>query len=170
MKMEDLEDLEKSNEIKGIINASKVLYDKDKKKNPPRSFDSLMDQIAQREKPSANLRVSSWWLVAACTIGLLIGWTFPFTKSEVGEKLAVNDTVYVTHKQVDTVFQQTPTVANERVQRRTQSVAYRRHDQTPERVNRIQELPIPEIQKPMSASRGRNISQEQTPTHLYVCL
>lgn len=168
--MEDLNNLESTNEVKEILRTSKSLYKKEASTNPPCSFDSLMDQIALRERYSIKWKNSPWWMVAACVVGLLIGWTFPFTKSGVGEKLAANDTIYITNKQVDTLFRQEHVLASKSVHKPIRSVVSKYGKQTPERVNKIHELPTPDIQKPTSASVGRTISQEQTPTHLYVCL
>lgn len=171
MKTEDLEKIETTNEIKEILSASKSLYKKELNNHPPRSFDSLMDQIAQREKPTIQWKISPWWMIAACTIGLLIGWTFPFTKTELGEKLAANDTIYITHKQVDTLFQQASVHLNEPVVKQRVHRSKTMNEQLPpQKVERITELPIPAVQKPITVSVGRSISQEEIPTHLYVCL
>lgn len=171
MKKDDLEKIENSNEIKEILSASKSLYKMELSNNPPRSFDSLMNQIAQRDKSSRPWKISPWWMVAACAIGLLVGWTFPFTKSEMGEEMAMNDTICISHKQVDTLFQKNSVQVNEPVVKNQVFRSEIKQQQlSVERVDVVPELSVPTVQQPVSVRAGRSITQEDVPTHLYVCL
>ena len=172
MKEDELTKLEESRDVKRILETSKALYDKDKAGNAPRSFDSLMKQIEQREQSSRRVGISPWWLVAACLIGLLIGWNFPFEDSPKSEKLAVNDTVYITEKHVDTIYQQMQVAVKtlERKERREAVSARQMEAQTITPPVMRNEMSLPDLKNICPVTSGRSLAQENFPIHLLVSL
>lgn len=172
MKEDELTKLEESRDVKRILETSKALYDKDKAGNYPRSFDSLMNQIEQREGASRKMAISPWWLAAACVIGILIGWNFPFDNAPKDDKLAVNDTVVVTEKHTDTIYQQVQ-VAVKTLERKE-----RREAVSPQTIQAQKvvapimttEIPLPDPRSSRPATAGRSLSQEDFPVHLLVSL
>lgn len=172
MKDEELNKLEESKEIKRILETSKSLYDKDKAKNTPRSFDSLMQQIKQKETTSPKMAISPWWLAAACLIGMLIGWNFPFDNVSKDEQLAINDTVVITEKHTDTIYQQVQ-VARKTLERKERREAV--HSQTIQAQKVLPpvmtaKIPLPDPRNSRPATSGRSLSQEDFPVHLLVSL
>lgn len=172
MKEDELTKLEESRDVKRILETSKDLYDKDKAGNAPRSFDSLIKQIEQREGASQKMAISPWWLVAACLIGLLIGWNFPFEEAPKSEKLAVNDTVVVTEKHTDTIYQQVQVAAKtlERKERRETVSPQIMQAQKVVAPVMTTEIPLPDPRNSRPATAGRSLSQEDFPVHLLVSL
>jgi len=172
MKEDDLNRLEHSDEVKRIVDASKVLYDKDKSANTPRSFDSLMKEIDRREGTPVKVGISPWWLVAACFIGLLIGWNFPFDKAPKSDKLAVNDTVYITEKHTDTIYQQVQVERKVLQRKEREGVAIARQvvPQTVTPPAMCNEISLPDLKSIRPATSGRSLAQENFPIHLLVSL
>jgi len=172
MKEDDLNRLEHSDEVKRIVDASKVLYDKDKSANTPRSFDSLMKEINRREGTPRKVAISPWWLVAACLIGVLIGWNFPFEDAPKNEKLALNDTVYITEKHTDTIYQQVQVErkAFQRKERREAVSARQMEAQTITPPIVRNEMSLPDLKSIRPATSGRSLAQENFPIHLLVSL
>ncbi|WP_321519629.1 hypothetical protein [uncultured Bacteroides sp.] len=172
MKEDDLNKLEESKGVKQILETSKALYDKDKAGNAPRSFDSLMKQIDQRGQTFRKMVISPWWLVAACLIGLLIGWNFPFENASKDDKLAVNDTVVVTEKHTDTIYQQVQ-VAVKTLERKERRVVVSPQTIQAQKVVApvmTTEIPLPDPRNSRPATAGRSLSQEDFPVHLLVSL
>ncbi len=172
MKNEELNKLEESAEMKHLLKASKALYEKDKAENPPRSFDSLIKKIEQQERPSHRMGISPWWLAAACLVGVLIGWNFPFGNSSKDDRLAVNDTVVVTEKQTDTVYRQAPVLQKAVERKQRKSVVHQQIVQ-PQTISfpvMCTEVALPSLKNPRPANAGRSLTQEDFPIHLLVSL
>lgn len=179
MKDEDLKQLEESGEIKRILEISKRLYDKDKEENQPRSFHSLMQQIEQQKGSSRKTTVSPWWLAAACLIGILIGWNFPFENASKKFQLAVNDTVVITEKHTDTIYQEAQvvrkTMEEKRMKPEKQPI---RPIVVPELLNEqrglphvmMTEVPLIDPDAVRPSTTGRSLSQEEFPIHLLVSM
>jgi len=172
MKEDDLNKLEESKGVKHILETSKALYDKDKAGSVPRSFDSLMQQIDQRGQTSRRVGISPWWLVAACLIGLLIGWNFPFENAPKDDKLAVNDTVVVTEKHTDTIYQQVQVAVKTLERKERREVVSPQTIQAQKVVAPVMttEIPLPDPRNSRPATAGRSLSQEDFPVHLLVSL
>lgn len=172
MKEDELTKLEESRDVKRILETSKALYDKDKTENTPRSFDSLMKQIEQREGASRKMAISPWWLAAACLIGILIGWNFPFDNAPKDDKLAVNDTVVVTEKHTDTIYQQVQVAVKtlERKERREIVTARQIVPQTVTPPAMCNEISLLDLKSIRPATSGRSLAQENFPIHLLVSL
>ena len=88
MKIDDLERLEKSQDVQQLIHFAKEQYEQEKSEHTPADFSSLMQAVRKNQKKRMRLKVSPWWLTAAC----LLGWTI--------------DTVVVIHERVDTVYRE----------------------------------------------------------------
>ena len=172
MKEDELTKLEESRDVKQILETSKALYDKDKAGNTLRSFDSLMKQIDQRGQTSRRVGISPWWLVAACLIGLLIGWNFPFENAPKDDKLAVNDTVVVTEKHTDTIYQQVQVAVKTLDRKERREVVSPQTMQAQKVVAPVMttEIPLPDPRNSRPATAGRSLSQEDFPVHLLVSL
>ena len=172
MKEDDLNRLEHSDDVKRIVDTSKVLYDKDKSANTPRSFDSLMKEINRREGTPGKVVISPWWLVAACLIGVLIGWNFPFEDTPKNEELALNDTVYITEKHTDTIYRQVQVErkAFQRKERKEEVSARQMEAQTITPPVVRNEMSLPDLKSIRPATSGRSLAQENFPIHLLVSL
>jgi len=172
MKEDELTKLEESRDVKQILETSKALYDKDKAGNTLRSFDSLMKQIDQRGQTSRRVGISPWWLVAACLIGLLIGWNLPFDNAPKDDKLAVNDTVVVTEKHTDTIYQQVQVAVKTLDRKERREVVSPQTMQAQKVVAPVMttEIPLPDPRNSRPATAGRSLSQEDFPVHLLVSL
>jgi len=172
MKEDELTKLEESRDVKRILETSKALYDKDKAGNAPRSFDSLIKQIEQREQTSRRVGISPWWLAAACLIGILIGWNFPFDNAPKDDKLAVNDTVVVTEKHTDTIYQQVQVAVKTLERKERREVVSPQIIQAQKVVAPFMatETPLPDPRNSRPATAGRSLSQEDFPVHLLVSL
>ncbi|WP_321439136.1 hypothetical protein [uncultured Bacteroides sp.] len=172
MKEDELTKLEESRDVKRILEASKALYDKDKAENAPRSFDSLMKQIEQREQTSRKMAISPWWLAAACLIGILIGWNFSFDNAPKDDKLAVNDTVIITEKHTDTIYQQVQVAVKKLERKERREVTYPQTMQAQKVLPPVMtsEIPLPDPRSSRPATSGRSLSQEDFPVHLLVSL
>ena len=74
MEKEDLEKLEKSQDIQRLLRLAREEYEQEKSDYPPRPFSSLARHTRREERSGRpSRRVSPWWLVAACLLGLIIG-------------------------------------------------------------------------------------------------
>lgn len=172
MKEDELTKLEESRDVKQILETSKAQYNKDKAGNAPRSFDSLMKQIEQREQTSRKMAISPWWLAAACLIGILIGWNFPFDNAPKDDKLAVNDTVIITERHTDTIYQQVQVAVKKLERKERREVVYPQTMQTQKVLPPVMttEIPLPDPRNSRPATAGRSLSQEDFPVHLLVSL
>lgn len=76
----------------------------------PADFSSLMQTIRKNQKKSMGLKVSPWWLTAACLLGWIIGYGFSERSDKQPAQVVtvsmVVDTVVV-HERVDTVYRET---------------------------------------------------------------
>lgn len=106
MKNDDLEKLEKSQEVQRLIRSAKNQYEQEKVEYSPASFSSVMQSIREKQSQKKKLRISPWWLTAACLLGWIIGYGFSSgQESQPDNRLAVTDTVIVVHERIDTVYQ-----------------------------------------------------------------
>lgn len=109
MKNDDLERLEKSQDVQQLIHFAKEQYEQEKSEHTPADFSSLMQAVRKNQKKRMRLKVSPWWLTAAC----LLGWTIdrlPGGSNTQSDRLpvvtTVIDTVVVIHERVDTVYRE----------------------------------------------------------------
>ena len=76
----------------------------------PADFSSLMQAVRKNQKKRMRLKVSPWWLTAACLLGWTIGYGFPGGSNTQSDQIAVVttviDTVVVIHERVDTVYRE----------------------------------------------------------------
>ena len=77
MKNDDLERLEKSQDVQQLIHFAKEQYEQEKSEHTPADFSSLMQAVRKNQKKRMRLKVSPWWLTAACLLGWTIGYGFP---------------------------------------------------------------------------------------------
>ncbi|MCS2960831.1 hypothetical protein NXV12_06155 [Bacteroides thetaiotaomicron] len=76
MKNDDLERLEKSQDVQQLIHFAKEQYEQEKSEHTPADFSSLMQAVRKNQKKRMRLKVSPWWLTAACLLGWTIGYGF----------------------------------------------------------------------------------------------
>ena len=100
MKNDDLERLEKSQDVQQLIHFAKEQYEQEKSEHTPADFSSLMQAVRKNQKKRMRLKVSPWWLTAACPGG-------SNTQSDqIAVVTTVIDTVVVIHERVDTVYRE----------------------------------------------------------------
>ena len=112
MKSDDLERLEKSQEIQQMIRSVKEQYEREKLLCPPVSYSTLEQAIKNKSKSGRRSGISPWWLAAACLLGCVIGYGFSAVsdghKAEPDKLAVVTDTVVVVCERVDTVYRELP--------------------------------------------------------------
>ena len=110
MKNDDLERLEKSQDVQQLIHFAKEQYEQEKSEHTPADFSSLMQAVRKNQKKRMRLKVSPWWLTAACLLGWTIGYGFPGGSNTQSDQIAVVttviDTVVVIHERVDTAYRE----------------------------------------------------------------
>lgn len=111
MEKEDLEKLEKSQDIQRLLRLAREEYEQEKSDYPPRPFSSLARHMRREERSGRpTRRVSPWWLVAACLLGLIIGRATvtesPASPESGSERLAAADTVVIVRERIDTVYRE----------------------------------------------------------------
>ena len=62
MKNDDLERLEKSQDVQQLIHFAKEQYEQEKSEHTPADFSSLMQAVRKNQKKRMRLKVSPWWL------------------------------------------------------------------------------------------------------------
>ena len=78
MKNDDLERLEKSQDVQQLIHFAKEQYEQEKSEHTPADFSSLMQAVRKNRKEEDETEaLSPWWLTAACLLGWTIGYGFP---------------------------------------------------------------------------------------------
>lgn len=106
MKNDDLERLEESHEVQRLIRSAKKQYEQEKVEYSPVSFSSVMESIREKQRQKKKLRISPWWLTAACLLGWIIGYGFSGGQAlQPDNRLAITDTVIIVHEKIDTVYQ-----------------------------------------------------------------
>ena len=68
MKNDDLERLEKSQDVQQLIHFAKEQYEQEKSEHTPADFSSLMQAVRKNQKKRMRLKVSPWWLTAVVVI------------------------------------------------------------------------------------------------------
>lgn len=88
MKNDDLERLEKSQDVQQLIHFAKEQYEQEKSEHTPADFSSLMQAVRKNQKKRMRLKVSPWWLTAACLLGWTIGYGFPGGSNTQSDQIA----------------------------------------------------------------------------------
>ena len=99
-----------SQDVQQLIHFAKEQYEQEKSEHTPADFSSLMQAVRKNQKKRMRLKVSPWWLTAACLLGWTIGYGFPGGSDTQSDQIAVVttviDTVVVIHERVDTVYRE----------------------------------------------------------------
>ena len=182
MKNDDLERLEESQEIQRLIRSAKKQYEQEKVDYSPVSFSFVMESIREKQNQKKKLRISPWWLTAACLLGWIIGYAFSGgQESQPDNRLANTDTVIVVHEKIDTVYQKVetqPTKVLTATQNVEKLVSSKKVATQNEKTNR-QAVPVlisPEFLQPQMsmpdpesdcyAANGMTVDEDNYPIHL----
>lgn len=81
MKEQPFKNTEEAAGLDNLLKQLHALRDEENARCTPPPFDDLWERIAQESQPRArrtlHRRFSPWWLVAACFIGIAIGFALP---------------------------------------------------------------------------------------------
>lgn len=182
MKNDDLERLEESQEMQQLIRLTKEQYKQEKAKHTPTPFSSVMQTIREKQNHKRSLRISPWWLTAACLLGCVIGYGISSGSEIQPEKLAVTDTVVVIHERVDTIYREVkprPLIAAKSVSKPTPTEKpVIRTVKTTEKTEvdfvspgfMQPQLNMPDPESDCYAANGMSIAEDNYPLHLLMAV
>ena len=167
MKNDDLERLEKSQDVQQLIHFAKEQYEQEKSEHTPADFSSLMQAVRKNQKKRMRLKVSPWWLTAACLLGWTIGYGFPGGSNTQSDQIAVVTTV------IDTVV-----VIHERVAAKSKSASPKKHARQSEAISERSEsdfissallqqaMTLPDPDSECYAANGMTVAESNYPFHM----
>lgn len=172
MEDNELKQLEESAGIRRIVERSKVLMEQEDREMQPKPFTELMEKVERRRSALSHFTFSVWKLSAACVVGILIGWCIPESRSG-NELMPVKvDTVIVTERVVDTLYQEVPVshdVFIAKGKKATLENDLADSTEMPEQSSASAE-PVHEDVLPENQEQGRSLSKENFPFHLLVSM
>lgn len=178
MKKDDLDQLEKSQEIQQIVRFSKEQYEREKLANAPVPFSDLMQAVRKSKKDKPKSKIAPWWLAAACLLGWIVGYGFSGKSVMQSDKLAVTDTLIIMHERVDTIYREVRIESLVAVESSTEKINPKKEaahkERTPDTVEPIfsspalilQELNLPDPESECYAANGMSVNENDYPLHL----
>lgn len=182
MKNDDLERLEESQEVQWLIRSAKKQYEQEKEEYSPVSFSSVMQSIKKKQSQKKKLRISPWWLTAACLLGWIIGYAFSGEQeSQPDNRLTITDTVIVVHEKIDTIYQKVETqpmktlIATHNVEKPVSSKkAATQNEKTTKQVAPVlvspeflqSQMSMPDPESDCYAANGMTVAEDNYPIHL----
>lgn len=180
MKKDDLDQLERSQEMQQLVHFSKEQYEREKSANAPVPFSDLMQAVRKRKKDKAKSKITPWWLAAACLLGWIVGYGFSFKGGAQPDKLAVADTLIIRSERVDTItiyreVQSESLVAAENL---TKAMNSKKEEAQKEKMQNAeepviislalmqQELNLPDPENECYAANGMSVKEDNYPFHL----
>ncbi|MDD3036475.1 hypothetical protein [Bacteroides sp.] len=182
MKKDDLERLEELQEIQQLIRCMKKQYEQEKVEHTPPPFSFVMQTVRKEQCYKKRLRISPWWLTAACLLGWILGYGFSGgSEPQPDSKLAVTDTVIVVHERVDTIYREVKTQSPEFLiasQNALKPVSSKKPVTQSDKATKQtmpaivipdflqQEMSMPDPESDCYAANGMTVAEDNYPIHL----